>query len=51
MILRKEQQEKALFAYMQNHTVIECEAFVDGINAAVGMINKCSDDEAIHKNN
>jgi len=41
MIVTKEQQEKILQKYMkENHTTDECSGFIDGMNAAIELIDK-----------
>jgi hypothetical protein len=43
MIVTKEQQEKMLNKYIkEKHNTDECSGFVDGINAALELVNKLS---------
>ncbi len=43
MIVTKEQQEAILNKYIkENHNTDECIGFVDGINAALDLVNKLS---------
>jgi hypothetical protein len=43
MIVTKEQQESILNKYIkENHNTDECIGFVDGINAALNLVNKLS---------
>lgn len=40
MILTKEHQDYLTTKYLQGHTIAEVEAFVDGMDAIVELINK-----------
>ena len=40
MILTKEHQEHLVTKYLQGHTVAELEAFIEGMNAVIELINK-----------
>tara|TARA_R110000765_G_scaffold348274_1_gene438384 strand:- start:499 stop:630 length:132 start_codon:yes stop_codon:yes gene_type:complete len=40
MVLTKEHQEAMVNKYFETHTAIETEAFMDGMNAVVELLNK-----------
>jgi len=40
MVLTKEHQEQMINSYLKTHTVAETEAFIDGMDAMVKLINK-----------
>ncbi len=40
MILTKEHQEQMINSYLKNHTVTETEAYIQGINDIIQLINK-----------
>ena len=40
MILTKEHQEQMINSYLKTHTVAETEAYIQGINDIVQLINK-----------
>ena len=40
MILTKEHQEQMLHSYLKTHTATETEAYMQGINDIVELINK-----------
>ena len=40
MILTKEHQQQMLNSYLKTHTVTETEAYIQGINDIVELINK-----------
>ena len=40
MVLTKEHQEQMVYSYLKTHTVTETEAYIQGINDIVQLINK-----------
>ena len=40
MILTKEHQEQIVYSYLKTHTVTETEAYIQGINDIIELINK-----------
>ena len=40
MVLSKEHQEVMVHKYLETHTVVETEAFMEGMEAMIKLINK-----------
>lgn len=50
MIVTKEQQEAILNKYIkEKHNTYECSGFVDGINAALELVNKLSIPNVVYR--